>query len=163
MDTSAQSFPVVLSWFFCSALRRPHSTEIDTLSTLETGILSMESTATAQSPRGWRQDRQTMRKLLLCLNSPSQSLSIELLLPKSVSLLRVDRSRTGSAFAIITPAPNLRGWGFKQYFQRLFHTLRIFTFPAVWYSGLQWGAQDAWLTFYLTVEEDNWYDPAVEL
>ena len=61
--------------------------------------------------------------------------------------------------AIITPAPNLRGVGFKQYFQRLFHTLRIFTFPAVLYSGLQWGAQDAWLTFYLTVEEDNWYGP----
>jgi MFS family permease len=61
--------------------------------------------------------------------------------------------------AIITPAPNLRGFGFKQYFQRLFHTLRIFTFPAVLYSGLQWGAQDAWLTFYLTVEEDNWYGP----
>ena len=60
--------------------------------------------------------------------------------------------------AIITPAPNLRGWGFKQYFHRLFHTLRIFTFPAVWYSGLQWGAQDAWLTFYLTVEEDEWYE-----
>ncbi|EXJ88388.1 hypothetical protein A1O1_05318 [Capronia coronata CBS 617.96] len=60
--------------------------------------------------------------------------------------------------AIITPAPNLRGTGFKQYFQRLFHTLRVFTFPAVIYSGLQWGAQDAWLTFYLTVEEDNWYE-----
>ncbi|KAI1618255.1 serine/threonine kinase 16 [Exophiala viscosa] len=61
--------------------------------------------------------------------------------------------------AIITPAPNLRGTGFKQYFLRLFHTLRVFTFPAVWYSGLQWGAQDAWLTFYLTIEEDNWYGP----
>ncbi|RAL60741.1 hypothetical protein DID88_009846 [Monilinia fructigena] len=57
---------------------------------------------------------------------------------------------------LITPASNLRGTGFKQYFSRLFHTLRIFTFPAVWYSGLQWGAQDAWLTFYLTLEEDNW-------
>jgi MFS family permease len=61
--------------------------------------------------------------------------------------------------AIITPAPNLRGTGFKQYFERLLHTLRVFTFPAVIYSGLQWGAQDAWLTFYLTVEEDNWYGP----
>jgi MFS family permease len=29
----------------------------------------------------------------------------------------------------------------------------------VLYSGLQWGAQDAWLTFYFTTEEDNWYDP----
>jgi MFS family permease len=61
--------------------------------------------------------------------------------------------------ALITPARNLKGTGFKQYFQRLYHVLRIFTFPAVWYSGLQWGAQDAWLTFYLTVIEDNWYDP----
>ena len=61
--------------------------------------------------------------------------------------------------ALITKAPNLVGTGFKQYFARLFHTLRIFAFPAVIYSGIQWGAQDAWLTFYLTVEENNWYDP----
>jgi MFS family permease len=61
--------------------------------------------------------------------------------------------------AIITPAPNLRGTGFKQFFQRLLHTLRVFTFPAVIYSGLQWGAQDAWLSFYLSVEETNWYNP----
>jgi MFS family permease len=58
--------------------------------------------------------------------------------------------------ALITPASNLRGFGFKQYFSRLLHTLRVFSFPAVIYSGIQWGAQDAWLTFYLTVEEDNW-------
>lgn len=61
--------------------------------------------------------------------------------------------------ALITPSPNLIGTGFKQYFRRLFHTLRIFSFPAVIYSGIQWGAQDAWLTFYLTVEEDNWIGP----
>ena len=61
--------------------------------------------------------------------------------------------------APITVAPNVRGTGFKQYFQRLCHTLKIFTFPAVLYSGLQWGAQDAWLTFYFTTEEDNWYGP----
>ncbi|KAI9646038.1 Major Facilitator Super [Ciborinia camelliae] len=57
---------------------------------------------------------------------------------------------------LITPASNLKGTGFKQYFSRLFHTLRIFTFPAVWYSGLQWGAQDAWLTFYSTLQQDYW-------
>ena len=57
---------------------------------------------------------------------------------------------------LITPAPNLIGLGFKQYLTRLLHTLRIFSFPAVIYSGIQWGAQDAWLTFYLTLEEDNW-------
>lgn len=61
--------------------------------------------------------------------------------------------------ALITPAPNLRGTGFKQYFRRLFNTLRVFYFPAVIYSGLQWGAQDAWLSFYLTVQEDKWYGP----
>lgn len=60
--------------------------------------------------------------------------------------------------ALITPAPNMVGTGFKQYFRRLFNTLRVFYFPAVIYSGIQWGAQDAWLSFYLTVEEDNWYD-----
>lgn len=85
--------------------------------------------------------------------------------------LATDAERSGAGFAepeklksywqriqIITPAPNLRGTGFKQYCKRLFHTLKVFTFPAVWYSGLQWGAQNAWLTFYLTVEQDNWYD-----
>ncbi|KAJ5107694.1 hypothetical protein N7456_004369 [Penicillium angulare] len=60
--------------------------------------------------------------------------------------------------ALITPAPTLIGTGFKQYFLRMWYTLRIFSFPAVIYSGLQWGAQDAWLTFYLTVEEDNYYE-----
>ncbi|KAL3418544.1 major facilitator superfamily transporter [Phlyctema vagabunda] len=59
---------------------------------------------------------------------------------------------------LITPAPNLVGTGFKQYCARLFHTLRIFGFPAVIYSGIQWGAQDAWLTFYLTLEEENWME-----
>lgn len=61
--------------------------------------------------------------------------------------------------ALVTPSPLLRGVGFVQYLQTLWHILRIFTFPAVWYSGLQWGAQDAWLTFYLTVEDDNWVMP----
>lgn len=61
--------------------------------------------------------------------------------------------------ALITPAPNLKGLGFKQYGLRLWHLLRVFTFPAVLFAGLQWGAQDAWLTFYLTLEEDNWYGP----
>lgn len=57
---------------------------------------------------------------------------------------------------VITPAPNLRGTGFKQYINRLWHTLRVFTFPAVWYAGLQWGFQQACLTFYLTLQEDTW-------
>jgi len=60
---------------------------------------------------------------------------------------------------LITPAPNLRGLGFKQFINRLWHTMRVFTFPAVWYAGLQWGLQNVCLTFYLTVMEDNWYGP----
>ncbi|KUL90997.1 hypothetical protein ZTR_00626 [Talaromyces verruculosus] len=60
--------------------------------------------------------------------------------------------------ALITPAANLEGFGFKQYCVRLMHTMRVFSFPAVIYSGIQWGAQDAWLTFYLTVEDDYWSD-----
>lgn len=42
--------------------------------------------------------------------------------------------------ALITPAHNLRGYGFKQYIKKLGYTLNVFTFPAVIYSGLQWGA-----------------------
>ncbi|EFQ26024.1 major facilitator superfamily transporter [Colletotrichum graminicola] len=60
---------------------------------------------------------------------------------------------------VITPADNLRGTGFKQYIFRLWHTLRVFTFPAVWYAGLQWGLQNICLTFYLTVQEDSWEGP----
>ncbi|KAM0352529.1 hypothetical protein ACHAPU_002198 [Fusarium lateritium] len=58
--------------------------------------------------------------------------------------------------AIITPASNLRGLGLMQYGHRLWHTMRIFTFPAVWFAGLQWGMQNIALSFYLTVEEDYW-------
>lgn len=61
--------------------------------------------------------------------------------------------------ALITAAPTMVGLGIKQYFQRLWHILKVFSFPAVLYSGLQWGSQDAWLSFYLTIEEDNYYDP----
>nr|POE96397.1 putative mfs-type transporter [Quercus suber] len=61
--------------------------------------------------------------------------------------------------ALITPSPEMVGLGLKQYMHQLWLIARIFTFPAVLYSGLQWGAQDAWLSFYLTVEEDNYYGP----
>ena len=60
--------------------------------------------------------------------------------------------------AIITPASNIKGTGFNQYMQRLLHTFRLFSFPSIIFSGLQWGAQDCWLSFYLTLEEDYWVD-----
>ncbi|KAI4519547.1 MFS general substrate transporter [Schizophyllum commune Loenen D] len=81
-----------------------------------------------------------------------------------------DFERSGSGFAepeaqksywqriqLISPAHNLRGSGFKQWTRQIWHTLKVFTFPAVWYAGLQWGMQSAMLTFYLTVEQDTWY------
>ena len=68
----------------------------------------------------------------------------------------INRKTYRQRTALITLAPNVRGTGFKQYWSRSFHTLRVFTFPAVWFAGLQWAAQDAWLTFYLTTEDDNW-------
>lgn len=71
----------------------------------------------------------------------------------------VDQPKTyWQRIALVTPSPLLKGIGFKQYCASLYHMLRVFSFPAVLYAGLQWGAQDAWLTFYLTVEEDNYYD-----
>lgn len=60
--------------------------------------------------------------------------------------------------AIITPATNIKGLGFKQYFQYLKFSLKMFAFPAVWISGLFWGWQDVLLSFYLTIEESNYYD-----
>ncbi|VEU20252.1 DEKNAAC101185 [Brettanomyces naardenensis] len=60
---------------------------------------------------------------------------------------------------LITPSPNLRGTGFKQYFNLLFLMLRVFWFPPVLLSGILWGLQDAFLTFYLTTEDDLYYYP----
>lgn len=61
--------------------------------------------------------------------------------------------------AMITRAPNLVGTGLKQYLKRLVLLFRVFLFPPTLYSGLVWGVQDALLTFYLTVEDDQYYDP----
>ena len=63
----------------------------------------------------------------------------------------------------ITAATNLNGWGIKQYFERLLLMLRVFWFPPVVLSGLLWGLQDAFLTFYLTTEDDQYYDPPYNL
>lgn len=60
--------------------------------------------------------------------------------------------------ALFTPASNLKGWGVKQYFDLLFNMCRVFWFPPVVLSGILWGLQDAFLTFYLTTEDDQYYD-----
>ncbi|AAS52256.1 ADR336Cp [Eremothecium gossypii ATCC 10895] len=56
--------------------------------------------------------------------------------------------------ALITKASNLKGWGFKQYLKYIGINMRMFLFPPVWLSGLFWGIQDVFLSFYLTTEED---------
>lgn len=60
---------------------------------------------------------------------------------------------------LITPGSNIKGTGFKQYLTQLKLLFRVFMFPPVIFSGLVWGIQDVLLTFYLTVEDDQYYDP----
>lgn len=61
--------------------------------------------------------------------------------------------------AIITPAPYLQGLGFKQYLERFIIYFKIFTLPAVWFSGLLWGLQDTYMTFFLTTQDTYFYNP----
>lgn len=60
--------------------------------------------------------------------------------------------------ALITPSPYIIGYGFKQYVQRFFIYFKVFTLPAVWLSGLLWGLQDAYMTFFLTTQDTFFYD-----
>jgi MFS family permease len=76
--------------------------------------------------------------------------------PQHVEIVPEPKKNYWARIKLITRASNLKGSGIKQYVKRLFLTLRVFCFPAVLYSGLQWGGQDAWLTFYISAEEDNW-------
>lgn len=61
--------------------------------------------------------------------------------------------------AIITPAPYLQGLGLKQYLERFIIYFKIFTLPAVWFSGLLWGLQDTYMTFFLTTQDTYFYNP----
>lgn len=60
--------------------------------------------------------------------------------------------------AIITPSPYLEGYGFKQYLKRFVVYFKVFTLPAVWISGILWGLQDAYMTFFLTTQDTYFYD-----
>lgn len=61
--------------------------------------------------------------------------------------------------ALITPAVNIKGLGVQQYFQRLWLMARVFTVPQVYFAGLQWGTQLAWIGFYTEFELDYWISP----
>lgn len=60
--------------------------------------------------------------------------------------------------AVITPSPYLEGYGFKQYIKRFVIYFKVFTLPAVWLSGILWGLQDAYMTFFLTTQDTYFYD-----
>lgn len=61
--------------------------------------------------------------------------------------------------ALITPAPNLIGFGIKQYFKQLVLSTTVFCFPACIFSGLVYAIHNVLLIFYMSVEEDNYFDP----
>lgn len=52
----------------------------------------------------------------------------------------------------------MEGFGFKQYLRRFVIYFKVFTLPAVWLSGLLWGLQDAYMTFFLTTQDTFFYD-----
>ncbi|KAG0673856.1 Protein hol1 [Kluyveromyces marxianus] len=59
---------------------------------------------------------------------------------------------------IITKSTALRGYGVRQYVKYIAFNMRMFLFPPVWLSGLFWGMQDVLLSFYLTTEDNDFYD-----
>ena len=69
-----------------------------------------------------------------------------------------DKKTYWQLIKLITPSPYLVGYGFKQYVYRFFTYFKVFTIPAVWFSGILWGLQDTFLTFYITTEDDYFSD-----
>ncbi len=59
----------------------------------------------------------------------------------------------------VTPALPSKQQLFRGFIYRLRHSPRCFLYPAVLFSGLQWGAQITFLTFYLSVEDVQYYAP----
>lgn len=60
---------------------------------------------------------------------------------------------------LITPASSSKQTLVRGFIYRLRHSPRCFVYPAVLFSGLQWGAQITFLTFYLSVEDVQYYAP----
>lgn len=60
--------------------------------------------------------------------------------------------------ALITPSSYIDGFGFVQYVKRFIVYFKVFTLPAVWLSGLLWGLQDAYMSFFLTTQDTYFYD-----
>lgn len=88
-----------------------------------------------------------------------EHLTDEQSLPTTAAFVHSARKSYLQRIKLVTPvSPSkhdlLRGFGY-----RLRHSPRCFVFPAVLFSGLQWGAQIAFLTFYLSVEDVQYFAP----
>ncbi|QBM87166.1 Major Facilitator Superfamily protein [Metschnikowia aff. pulcherrima] len=60
--------------------------------------------------------------------------------------------------ALITPSSYIEGYGVRQYIKRFVIYFKVFTLPAVWLSGILWGLQDAYMSFFLTTQDTFFYD-----
>lgn len=58
-----------------------------------------------------------------------------------------------SRLALITPSSYITGLGFHQYVKRFVLYFKVFSLPAVWLSGILWGLQDAYMSFFLTTQD----------
>jgi len=116
-----------------------------------------------------RNEKKVLEKKTIVDSKNSDSNSVNSNLSKHDNDLELARTANNGAsepknsywksVAMITPSTNMIGTGFKQYCKRLILLFRVFLFPPCIFSGLVWGMQDALLTFYLTVEDDQYYDP----
>lgn len=77
---------------------------------------------------------------------------------KEASILKEKRNSYWKQIALITPSDYLEGYGVKQYIKRFLVYFKVFTLPAVWLSGLLWGLQDAYMSFFLTTQDTFFYD-----
>ena len=55
--------------------------------------------------------------------------------------------------ALITPSSYIEGYGVRQYIKRFVIYFKVFTLPAVWLSGILWGLQDAYMSFFFNTQE----------
>ncbi|OAQ58315.1 major facilitator superfamily transporter [Pochonia chlamydosporia 170] len=62
-------------------------------------------------------------------------------------------------YALITTLATQKGKIRRKYAYSLYHTPQCFVLPAVIFAGIQWGAQLSYLSFYLTVENINYFQP----
>lgn len=111
------------------------------------------------------QDQPTSQVEKLPLNQAGSSIAVEKSNNFAVEAVDPESKLTqekltpySKRIAIITPAWFLKGFGFKQYLKRFIVFFKVFTLPGVWLSGLLWGMQDTFMSFYLTTQDNVFYE-----